>query len=104
MRDESFAACGVTRNYLTASKVYVRYLELDFAKINRAHVLLQVCGASNTISDMVRKSGVLIDVCCGGGEPYLLCSVLQCQLVDVQIIVQIANGNVVHHKNSALYV
>lgn len=58
LRDDLAAARAVLKKHstmlLTASKVYVRHPELDLAKVNRDHVLKQVCEAVNTISDVAQ--------------------------------------------------
>lgn len=73
LRDDLAAARAVLKKHstmlLTASKVYVRHPELDLAKINRDHVLRQVCEAVNTISDVAQgKSSAPIDMYSGAGE------------------------------------
>ncbi|XP_035795131.1 catenin alpha isoform X4 [Anopheles albimanus] len=73
LRDDLAAARAVLKKHstmlLTASKVYVRHPELDLAKVNRDHILKQVCEAVNTISDVAQgKSSQPQDVYVGAGE------------------------------------
>uniref|UniRef100_A0A1Q3G3V1 Putative alpha-catenin n=1 Tax=Culex tarsalis TaxID=7177 RepID=A0A1Q3G3V1_CULTA len=73
LRDDLAAARAVLKKHstmlLTASKVYVRHPELDLAKVNRDHILKQVCEAVNTISDVAQgKATSPQDIYVGAGE------------------------------------